>query len=206
MTLCYPTGHTHKDEFEIGYNNYAKQTFATANTMSYIAPALTPTSGSPAFRVYNLDPVTFGVLDFTEYSTSLEASTYQTTGPVWSAYYSAKAAYGPLVTPPVTAASAELSPAFWHNVTAAFQSNDAAFQQYVARKSRGWQVSACTGDCKTDEICQLRAAEAQYNCATVSPGIDFKRDDEESVMKVRESECHGSKVAEMLRNIAKPAA
>ena len=177
--------------------------------MSYIAPALTPTSGSPAFRVYNLDPVTFGVLDFTEYTTSLEASTYQTTGPVWSAYYSAKATYGPLVSPPVTAASAELTPAFWHNLTAVFQNNDAAFQAYVGRKSRGYGVSACTGDCKTDEICQLRAAEAQYNCATVSPGIDFRKRDaaaEEAVVKVGESECHGSKVAEVLRRIAKVAA
>lgn len=198
-------GHTHKDEFEIGYSNYAKQSFATANSMSYIAPALTPTSGSPAFRIYSLDPVTFGVLDFTEYSTSLESSTYQSaSGPVWAPYYSAKATYGPLVTPPVTTPSAELSPAFWHNVTTAFEANDTAFQEYVARKSRGWGVSSCTGDCKTDEICQLRAAEAQYNCATVSPGIDFKRD--EAQAKVKESECHGSKVAEMLRKIAKRVA
>jgi sphingomyelin phosphodiesterase len=195
-------GHTHRDEFQIGYSNYKSQSAQTANSMSYIAPALTPTSGSPAFRVYSVDPVTFGVLDMTEYSTSLEASTYQTT-PVWSKYYSVKEAYGPLVSPPVTAASAELTPAFWHNLTTVFQNNDAVFQQFNARKSRGYNVQTCTGDCKNSTICQLRAAEAQYNCATVSPGIDFKkRDLADSDSHSQHSECHGSKLKEILSSIA----
>lgn len=42
--------HTHKDEFEIAYSDYTKQDFTTATMMSYIAPALTPTSGNPTFR------------------------------------------------------------------------------------------------------------------------------------------------------------
>jgi hypothetical protein len=42
--------HTHKDEFQIAYSDYANQVASTATMMSYIAPALTPTSGNPTFR------------------------------------------------------------------------------------------------------------------------------------------------------------
>ncbi len=42
--------HTHKDEFEIAYSDYTAQSAKTATMMSYIAPALTPTSGNPTFR------------------------------------------------------------------------------------------------------------------------------------------------------------
>jgi len=193
-------GHTHKDEFEITYSDYTHQTAANARVMSYISPALTPTSGSPAFRVYSVDPVTFGILDIVEYSTSLEAANYQTTGPTWSQYYSAKAAYGPLVG--VTAASAELTPAFWHNLTTVFQTNDTAFQAFNARKSRGWNVSPCTGTCKTSEICALRAAQAQYNCVTNTPGIDFKKAKRDGHASAHhDSECHGSKAKEILAGL-----
>ncbi|RAL15751.1 acid sphingomyelinase [Aspergillus homomorphus CBS 101889] len=167
-------GHTHKDEFEIAYSSYTDQTANTATMMSYIAPALTPTSGNPTFRVYSVDPVTFGILDFTVYITNMSSPTYQDK-PVWEKYYSVKEAYGALLNPPVTDSAAELTPAFWHNVTALFKSDDAVFQDYYARKSRGWDVASCTGDCKSAEICQLRAAESQYNCVEIKPGINFKR-------------------------------
>ncbi|GFG18793.1 hypothetical protein IFM5058_09370 [Aspergillus udagawae] len=186
-------GHTHKDEFEIAYSNYTDQSAQTATMMSYIAPALTPTSGNPTFRVYSVDPVTFGVLDYTVYIANMSSSTYQSK-PTWQKYYSIKEVYGSLLSPPVTDSASELTPAFWHNVTALFESDDSVFQDYIARKSRGWDVSSCTGDCKTSEICQLRAAEAQYNCVEITPGIHFKRrkrDDTSSGTKM-ESACGGS--------------
>ncbi|PYI31975.1 acid sphingomyelinase [Aspergillus indologenus CBS 114.80] len=194
-------GHTHKDEFEIAYSNYTDQTAATATMMSYIAPALTPTSGNPTFRVYSVDPVTFGVLDFTVYIANMSYPTYQEK-PVWEKYYSVKETYGALLDPPVTDSAAELTPAFWHNVTALFESDDAVFQDYYARKSRGWDVSSCTDDCKTDEICQLRAAEAQYNCVTITPGISFKRkrDTGSSSSVAQESPCGESVVGNIFSN------
>ena len=100
---------------------------------------------------------------------------FQTTGPVWAPYYSAKAAYGPLVNPPVTDPAAELTPAFWHDVTAVLAANQSAFDAYYARKSRGWDVAACTGTCATDEVCALQAARAQDNCVTPTPGIHFNK-------------------------------
>jgi hypothetical protein len=52
-----------------------------------------------------------------------------------------------------TDAAAELTPAFWHNATELFESNDDVFQDYIARMSRGYDVSSCTGTCKK---CHLR--------------------------------------------------
>lgn len=195
---CLLLGHTHKDEFEIAYTNYTDQSASTASEVLYIAPALTPTSGNPAFRVYDVDPVTFAVLDMTEYITNMSTSTYQTDGPVWEKYYSVKEAYGPLVTPPLTDALAELTPAFWHNVTEVLEANQTAFDEYYARKWRGYDVASCTGTCVTDEICQLRAAEAQYNCVSVTPGIQFSKRD----VSGREiGHCEGSQAKGIFRKL-----
>jgi len=130
--------------------------------VSYIAPALTPTSGNPTFRVYSVDPVTFGVLDYTVYYANISSPTYQS-GPTWEELYSAKEAYGSLVTPAVTDAAAELTPAFWHDLTTLFENDDAVYQAWYARRGRDFSDVTCTGTCKTASICQLRASQSQYN-------------------------------------------
>jgi sphingomyelin phosphodiesterase len=167
-------GHTHKDEFEISYSDYESRSYANAVGFSYIMPSLTPTDGMPAFRVYSVDPVTFAVLDSTTYIADMTNPAFQTTGPVWTKYYSAKETYGPLVTP-APGPNDELSPAFWHNVTEVVVGDDDAFQNYWVKRSRGWNVPECEGTCKTDAICQLQSARAQDNCVTLTPGINFAK-------------------------------
>jgi sphingomyelin phosphodiesterase len=196
-------GHTHKDEFQIAYSNYASQSAKTATMMSYIAPALTPTSGNPSFRVYDVDIATGAVLDFTSYYANISAPSYQS-GPVWQKLYSAKQVYGAALG--YTSATAELTPAFWHNVTALFETNDALFQVYDGYKNRDAGMApgasgGCTGDCKTSTICQLRAAQSQYNCGTVSPGINFKRGVEEHGGHSHgpAGECEGSHAVSILQ-------
>lgn len=130
--------------------------------VSYIAPALTPTSGNPTFRVYSVDPVTFAILDYTVYYTNLSAPTYQTS-PVWEKLYSVKETYGSLLSPPMTDAAAELTPAFWHNVTELFENDDVVYQEWYKRRTRDYSLDTCTGDCKNASICALRASQAQYN-------------------------------------------
>ena len=198
------SGHTHKDEFELAYSDYKQQTASNAVAMSYTAPAMTPTSGMPAFRVYSVDPDTWGILDYTMYIADMNNPTYQISGPVWTKYYSAKETYGPLVSPPLTNAAAELTPAFWHNVTTVLAQDATQFTNYYARKSRGWNVQACTDTCQTTEICQLRAAQAQYNCATITPGVSFKTRDESSNGHVHANEraCDGSGVSRILSLMA----
>ncbi|KAL7945442.1 Metallo-dependent phosphatase-like protein [Trichoderma barbatum] len=172
-------GHTHVDHFEISYSNYNSRDASHAVMASYICPSLTPTSGMPSFRVYDVDPETFAVLDTTTYIADMTDAAFQTTGPVWKKLYSAKETYGSKLNPPVTNPSAELTPAFWHNVTALFESNSAVFDQYISLKSRKWNVAACTGDCKKQELCQLRAARSENNCVIPSPGLHLsKRSDE----------------------------
>lgn len=169
-------GHTHVDHFEISYSDYAHRTHDRATAMSYICPSLTPTSGMPSFRVYDVDPVTFAVLDATTYIADMASEAFQTTGPVWKKYYSAKEAYGPAVDPPLTDPKAELTPAFWHNVSEAFESKQDLFDAYMSRKSRGWRDDTpCRSDCQKEEICQLRAARSQDNCNVPKPGVNFAK-------------------------------
>ncbi|CRG86965.1 sphingomyelin phosphodiesterase [Talaromyces islandicus] len=196
-------GHTHTDQFQIAYSDYSNQNADTATAMGYIMPSLTPTSGPPAYRVYDIDPVTFGVLDFTVYIANISDPDYQN-GPTWAKYYSAKETYGSLLSPPVTDPSAELTPAFWHNVTAVFETNDAAFQGYWARQTRGYDVSNCTdSSCKNQTICALRAADSQYNCVVPSIGFNFaKRDgtDQAHVMAQKEK-CDDAGLVSLLGRI-----
>lgn len=169
--------------------------------VSYIAPALTPTSGNPTFRVYSVDSETFAILDYSVYYTNISSPTYQS-GPTWSLLYSVKETYGSLLSPPLTDASAELTPAFWHNLTELFEDDDNTFQEYYARKSRDYDLSTCDTDCKTAEICQLRAAQSQYNCGTVSPGVSFKRSVENATTVLEQSsECDGSAIVPIMKVI-----
>lgn len=213
--LLITPGHTHRDQFQITYSDYTAQTAANALEVSYIIPSMTPTSGYPAFRVYSVDPVTYGILDFTTYIAEISLTSSTQSPPKWKPYYSAKAAYGSLVTPPLTSATAELTPAFWHNLTTVFANNPTAFNQYIARKTRGYNVPSCTGDCQTNEICQLKAAESRYNCATIKPGISFRKRSEEEgegdgrlerrigdVVEATEAECEGSMIRPILAKMA----
>ncbi|KAF4989443.1 hypothetical protein FGRMN_9108 [Fusarium graminum] len=166
-------GHTHRDHFQITYSEAPNNTFENALLTSYIGPSLTPTSGMPSFRVYDVDPVTFAVLDVTTYSADMSSPTYQTQGPQWKKYYSAKETYGPLTNPPVTDLKAELSAAFWHNITEVFEKNQTVFDSYMLRLSRGWVQPECTDECRTSQICMLRAARSQDGCDVPTLGHSY---------------------------------
>ncbi|PLB54382.1 acid sphingomyelinase and PHM5 phosphate metabolism protein [Aspergillus steynii IBT 23096] len=173
-------GHTHTDLFQLSYRDYSAdgRTAQSASAVAYIAPSLTPTSGPPAFRIYDIDPVTFAVLDYTVYIATLPAATAGTAGAPqirWSKYYSAKEAYGGMVSPPVTAAADELTPAFWHNVTVAMERDDAVFRGFWERTTRGYNVSECTGACARKEICALRGGDARFNCRSGGWGVDLAK-------------------------------
>ncbi|KAM0198667.1 hypothetical protein ACHAPA_001113 [Fusarium lateritium] len=166
-------GHTHRDHFQITYSEAPNNTFNNALLTSYVGPSLTPTSGMPSFRVYDVDPATFAVLDITTYSADMASPTYQTQGPVWKKYYSAKETYGPLTNPPVTDSKAELSAAFWHNITEVFEKNQTTFDDYMLRLSRGWVQPECTDECRTSQICMLRAARSQDGCDVPTLGSSY---------------------------------
>ena len=60
-------GHSHVDEFEIAYPDYHDQRAETANGIAFMSGALTPASGNPVWRSYDVDPDTYEVMDFTPY-------------------------------------------------------------------------------------------------------------------------------------------
>ncbi|KAJ5747833.1 uncharacterized protein N7511_009529, partial [Penicillium nucicola] len=203
-------GHTHMDEFQIAYSDYTTRNADTATAMAYIAPSMTPTSGPPSFRVYEIDPVTYGVLDFTQYIANISDPSYQT-NPEWVPYYSAKAAYGAKLPTPLTDPKAELTPAFWHNATVAMENDPSIFQDFWTRRNRGWNIAACTGDCMKKELCMLRAADAQHNCHEPEPGLNIsinKRDqgsgnaDSEELDGSGGPECDHSGMGSLLGKIA----
>jgi sphingomyelin phosphodiesterase len=57
-----------------------------------------------------------------------------------------------------------LNASFWHKLTETFEANDAAYQLYNARLTRGAKVAACNGPCKATAICDMRALRSENNC------------------------------------------
>ncbi|KAJ6577051.1 sphingomyelin phosphodiesterase [Mycena vulgaris] len=188
-------GHTHGDQFQIAYSNYSDQTAQTAVSAALIGPALTPNSGNPAFKVYEIDPDTFEVMDSSIFFTNASDAHFQI-NPKWSLYYSARETYGPLVG---LAPSAPLSPAFWHNLTQVFETNDTAFQIYNTFISRGGAVHACDATCKNTTICDIRAFRSENNCDTPTPGFSLRRRGEDPS---HESDaCEGTGIAQILSSM-----
>ncbi|KAJ7126232.1 hypothetical protein C8R44DRAFT_781391 [Mycena epipterygia] len=162
-------GHTHYDEFEIAYSDYEDRVADNAVVIAWIAPALTPRSGNPAFKIYDVDPDTYEIMDAKVYMADLKNPKYQTKLE-WKLYYSAREEYGPLVNLKPTA---PLDARFWHGVTEAFEKNDTAFQRYNEFMTRGGHVGACDAACKKTAICQMRPARAESNCHVAKPGTTF---------------------------------
>ncbi|KAF5378760.1 hypothetical protein D9615_006959 [Tricholomella constricta] len=179
-------GHSHQDQSAIAYSNYARRSAETAVSVGWIAPALTLRESNPAFRVYDVDPDTYKIMDSHVFRSNFDSPTFQI-NPIWELYYSARATYGPLVG---VQPSEALGPAFWHRVTEAFARNDTAFQQYNTFLSSGFGVRACNAACKTLTICGLRALRAQDNCQVSKPGLNFRKRDEEGGEHV----AHGGRI------------
>jgi sphingomyelin phosphodiesterase len=86
--ISTPLGQS-QDQFEIAYSDYSNQTAATAMGFASISPALTPTSlslaylsytiltnqavegGNPAFKMYDVDPDTFEIMDVKVYTSKI---------------------------------------------------------------------------------------------------------------------------------------
>lgn len=194
-------GHTHTDHFEITYPNSNAPSRETAKIVSYICPSLTPTDGMPAFRVYDVDPDTFGILDSTTYVANMTDKKFQT-DPVWELSYSAKGAYGSQIDPPVTEPEAELTPAFWHDVTELFRDDEDIFNDYMSRKTRGWKPMECLSSCKTREIRRLRTTHSGMSGFEAQPGTLMSRRDFEPLYEGH-SDCGASVIVATLSAMMK---
>lgn len=198
-------GHTHWDQFAVSYNDYNNRNADNAMAVSYICPSLTPTSGMPSFRTYDVDPDTYAVLDVTTWYADMTDKSFQS-NPTWKKLYSAKEAYGAALSPPVTDPRVELTPAFWHNVTVAMEKNTTLFNDYRSRMSRGWNVTDCKGDCEKDTICELRGGRSQDNCHHPAKGVHFsKRSDADihTISHTERDECGVPLARDLLHALAR---
>ncbi|KAF9269665.1 sphingomyelin phosphodiesterase [Marasmius fiardii PR-910] len=179
-------GHSHKDEFQIAYSDYNNQTAANAISVASVGPALTPTSGNPAFKLYEVDPDTFGLMNVRMIFTNTSEPSFQT-HPQWRELYNTRDLYGPLVE---LSPTSELTPGFWHNLTQVFQTNDTVFQLFNSLLSREGAVVPCDGQCKDTRICDLRAFRSENNCDVPTPGAKFRKRDVDGMITESEA-CEG---------------
>ncbi|KAI0034863.1 sphingomyelin phosphodiesterase [Vararia minispora EC-137] len=179
-------GHTHVDQFQVAYSDYANRNAQTADGFAWIMPSLTPTSGHPSFRVYDVDPDTYEIMDAHTFIANMSDPNFQT-NPTWELFYSARETYGSLLaTPP--SATESLNATFWHQVTDVFELDTNAFQAYFARRTRDFDVGSCDASCQTTTICDLRAMRSQNNCDVVTPGFNFKREEHQELVVRHECE------------------
>ncbi|CAA7268233.1 unnamed protein product [Cyclocybe aegerita] len=165
-------GHSHQDEFAIAYEDYKRQTAETADSIAWIVPSLTPRQSDPAFRVYDVDPDTYEVMDSRTFISDMSDPNFQVF-PVWKQEYSARATYGPAIGG--WPSDKPLNPAFWHKVTEAFEKHDTLFQKFHTLKTPGGKITPCEGDCKKETICNMRAMRAENGCHPAKPGFNFER-------------------------------
>ncbi|KAF9993685.1 hypothetical protein BGZ80_001433 [Entomortierella chlamydospora] len=176
-------GHTHYDEFALYYGPGSK-TSQNALATAWIGPSVTPyTNLNPGFRVYKVDTKSWNVFDSQTYVANLDkAATWDSTGatPNWHLEYSARQAYGAYA--PI-ADNLPLSASWWHNVTTAFQSNSAAFNEYWTYRGKSSnKIGACAAGsaCSTEMICDLRAGQSSDSCTKISLSLKKRSDDNRS--------------------------
>ncbi|RAK86588.1 sphingomyelin phosphodiesterase [Aspergillus costaricaensis CBS 115574] len=181
-------GHGHVDTFGVFYRSHSSGGSSNRSAgVEMMAPAMTPTSGYSAFRVYDVQFNSVGggggwkVLDFEEYIARFPQHSLQGDSgevePQWVRYYSAMEAYGKYVYPNGAgtgtngigagaeagggAAAAGIGPHFWAKLTDVMETDWNVFNQYWARRTRGYNVLSCGRGCREKEICRLRGQDCQ---------------------------------------------
>ncbi|RAH46803.1 PPN1 endopolyphosphatase family protein [Aspergillus brunneoviolaceus CBS 621.78] len=164
------SGHRHLDLFQVYYRPLSPNNASTmrssrmihntsrkAVAINYITPSLTSERGRPAFRIYDVDPATWAVVDYTVYVADYEpwgAGAASSAGLshghaadghhhpahgaaklTWKKYYSAREAYG---------------------TRTEEDGNETLFEEWWARRTRGSWVTPCRGVCRRREICYMR--------------------------------------------------
>ncbi|KAJ2936622.1 hypothetical protein H1R20_g473, partial [Candolleomyces eurysporus] len=194
-------GHSHQDQFAVGYSDYSRQSADTATSMAWVVPAITPRSSNPRFKVYDVDPDTYEIMDSKVYHSDVNDPSFDHE-PKWELVYSARELYGPLV--PGHPATASLNPAFWHRVTEAFERNQTAFELYQSLRLEGGKPMECDATCKKDTICQLRALRSESACDYSTPGLNFRREEGQNltIHEAHTDECEGIGLSHVLKGVA----
>lgn len=173
-------GHTHEDQFSVFYsNNGTSRNTSDALATAFMAPSITPSNNvNPAYRIYEVDPVSYEVVDYHEFFSPVQDfATLSTTGPTWRHLYSAREAYsnfsasaaagtyagGAPLTPNGTwPASAPLNGSFWAALTDEMEARPELVQTFTRFQGRDSPRSPpCTSEeCVKAKICYMRSGSA----------------------------------------------
>lgn len=181
-------GHTHQDQFQVFYFNdngndkSTQQTTDKAVSIAYVAPSITPyTKLNPTFRVYDVHPETYEIMDFDQYYASIPTFDHLVEskakhGPVWRKLYSARDAYGDFHATEQShkykggvaldngwwPENAPLNGTFWAALTDEMEQRPELiekFAQFATRMSP--TASQCTDKkCHKANVCYMRAGSA----------------------------------------------
>ncbi|KAI9018040.1 Metallo-dependent phosphatase-like protein [Phycomyces nitens] len=182
-------GHTHMDELQLFYRNNLKNA-SEAISVAYVAPSITPYEDiNPGFRIYKIDSETFEVVDSITYVADLDQADTWVDGPNWHVEYSARQAYNSSFAP-LNSALEPLSPAWWHNVTLAMESDPETFDKYWQYRSKSApEVPECGEDCRASTICNIRAGKSELRC-DYGQDVLFGKDQDTVEPKVYPQEHH----------------
>jgi sphingomyelin phosphodiesterase len=169
-------GHSHRGEFGITYTDPNNHSLEAALTMSFIGPSITTASGNPAFRVYDIDPDTFQVMDFTEFIADVQDPAFDE-GPEWKPFYSAREEYTGLLDGGWPE-DEPLDARFWHLVVDAFDRDPEALRRYQRRMLRYTDDREHKGLCHSDRcrkavVCQLRKSVSADPCKPMKAGLNI---------------------------------
>ncbi|KAH7883413.1 sphingomyelin phosphodiesterase [Phlebopus sp. FC_14] len=164
-------GHTHEDELSIFYaNNATVMNAETAQTVSWIAPSLTPlTNLNSGFRMYEVDsatydsPSTYSWISKVEEFPALDNQTE--VGPTYVLEYSTREAYGSNLT---WGANDPLNATWWHLVTEQMENDPSLVQTFHTYQSKSSVMALnCSAQCVAETICYMRSGSASIayeNC------------------------------------------
>uniref|UniRef100_A0A0N4ZDK1 Sphingomyelin phosphodiesterase n=1 Tax=Parastrongyloides trichosuri TaxID=131310 RepID=A0A0N4ZDK1_PARTI len=143
-------GHTHKDHFEVYYENADVK--GRAIQVNWIAPSLTTFADSnPAYRVYEFDGnyqgSTFTVLEAETYYTDIEKAT-EDVPPVWELEYKFTEEYD----------MSDLTPESFKELINKLKKDEKLFKVFYKNYHR--KETKCDLICKDEVICKMKSARS----------------------------------------------
>ncbi|KAK3840698.1 MAG: Metallo-dependent phosphatase-like protein [Linnemannia elongata] len=159
------TGHYHQDKFIVMHDPDAEErTQASAVNVVYQGPSITPLDkANPAIRWYDVDPVTFSILDSHTVTADIitQADYWESHDlePEWVLEYSARSTYSDPLHP--LPAGEPLSPAFWQGAVERMKDDAGLFGKYIRYQSKSSaEAKECLWGtvCAEETRCELQAS------------------------------------------------
>eukprot|EP00698_Gefionella_okellyi_P022364 TRINITY_DN7403_c0_g1_i1.p1 TRINITY_DN7403_c0_g1~~TRINITY_DN7403_c0_g1_i1.p1 ORF type:complete len:572 (-),score=106.93 TRINITY_DN7403_c0_g1_i1:145-1860(-) len=140
------TGHTHTDLWQVVKDVLTDQ---IPIGMVYVSPAVTTFSNiNPSYRIYEVDPATYTVLDYEQWHMNLTRANAEGT-PTWELFYRASQLFS----------LQDLSPQSWNVVSFdLFTNSTLAALYHEATGTAHAGLTPCDANCMLKEYCQTRCS------------------------------------------------